>query len=114
MPSYAKVPEFGQLVEYVTQTQEVDGVCGVMINKIPITQHNLEDVRSLDAIKADYQKVEIEYKRPADLLSEKELGKLKVDYALDAKLTAVYPAQIIELLKIAASKVDVANIEVVK
>jgi hypothetical protein len=38
---YAPVPEFGQLVEYITQGPLVDEVYGVMINTVPLAAHDL-------------------------------------------------------------------------
>jgi len=107
---YESVPEFGQLVEYVTEANPVEReneiYVGAQIHPVVITQHNLEDARSLEAIKNDYLKIELEYKRTVELLPEKELDELKLDYALDAKLIAVHPVDAVDamLLKISAVK----------
>lgn len=45
----ANVPEFGQLVEYVTE--------GPVIHPVRLAQHNLDALPVLQAIQADYQKV---------------------------------------------------------
>jgi hypothetical protein len=37
MPNnYAAIPEFGQLVEYITQGPLVDGVYGIVIHAVPL------------------------------------------------------------------------------
>ena len=41
MPNYAAIPDFGQLVEYVTQGPLVDGVYGVVINTVPLVTYDL-------------------------------------------------------------------------
>ena len=100
--THAPVPDFGQLVEYVTEAKplerENDVFVGVFMNRIPITQHNLESQKVLEELKADYEHVELTCKRPVDLLSEQELNDLKKYYLLDSKLTAVHPVDAIDLL----------------
>lgn len=39
--SYTAIPEFGQLVEYVTQGPLVDGVYGAVINTVHLAEHDL-------------------------------------------------------------------------
>lgn len=39
--NYAAIPEFGQLVEYITQGPLVDAVYGVVINTVPLATYDL-------------------------------------------------------------------------
>lgn len=93
----AKVPEFSQLAEYVTESKD-----GYVINKIPLTQHDLSSKLTLTALKVDYQKLALI--RPAVALTTKELTAIKLDYALT--VGNVYPTGVIDaiLLKVSAVK----------
>ena len=97
MQTNVQVPNFSQLVEYVT--------ADYVIHPVPLTQQDLTSKLTLDAIKKDYVMLS-EIKRPAELLSTKELDALKVTYALDAKLTAVYPTDVVDAVLL---KVDVVK-----
>ena len=97
MQTNVQVPNFSQLVEYVT--------ADYVIHPVPLTQQDLTSKLTLEAIKKDYVMLS-EIKRPAELLSTKELDALKVTYALDAKLTAVYPTDVVDAMLL---KVDVVK-----
>jgi len=97
MQTNVQVPNFSQLVEYVT--------ADYVIHPVPLTQQDLTSKLTLEAIKKDYVMLS-EIKRPAELLSTKELDALKVTYALDAKLTAVYPTDVVDAVLL---KVDVVK-----
>jgi hypothetical protein len=57
MPNYATIPEFGQLVEYVTQGPLVNGTYGVVINSIPLEVQPILEPLPLQSIKTDYTKI---------------------------------------------------------
>lgn len=58
MPNnYAAIPEFGQLVEYVTQGPLVGGVYGVIINSVPLEVQSVLETLPLQSIKIDYTKI---------------------------------------------------------
>ena len=97
MQTNVQVPNFSQLVEYVT--------ADYVIHPVPLSQQDLTSKLTLEAIKKDYVMLS-EIKRPAELLSTKELDALKVTYALDAKLTAVYPTDVVDAMLL---KVDVVK-----
>jgi hypothetical protein len=58
MPNYAPIPEFGQLVEYITQAApiEQDGEIyyGLEFHHSPITRHEITDLLTLRAVLEDY------------------------------------------------------------
>jgi hypothetical protein len=56
MPNYATIPDFGQLVEYVTQGPLVNGTYGIIINPVPLENQPLETL-PLQSIKNDYTKI---------------------------------------------------------
>ena len=89
MQTNVQVPNFSQLVEYVT--------ADYVIHPVPLTQQDLTSKLTLDAIKKDYVMLS-EIKRPAELLSTKELDALKVTYTLGAKLTEVYPMDVVDMM----------------
>ena len=89
MQTNVQVPNFSQLVEYVT--------ADYVIHPVPLTQQDLTSKLTLEAIKKDYVMLS-EIKRPAELLSTKELDELKITYTLDAKLTAVYPTDVVDMM----------------
>lgn len=58
MPNYAVIPEFGQLVEYITQVvPDGNGFCGVKINTVPLEIQPILEPISVQAINIDYTKV---------------------------------------------------------
>jgi len=65
------VPDFGQLVEYITE--------GPVIHRVDLAQHSLDVLPTLDAVAADYAKVAV-LGRSADL-SAGEVGALKTALA---------------------------------
>jgi hypothetical protein len=57
MPNYATIPEFGQLTEYITQGQLVDGIYGIVIHPVPLEAQPILEPISVQAINIDYAKV---------------------------------------------------------
>lgn len=61
MPKYQKIPEFGQLVEFITQSDPVvvdgDLVFGVLINSVDFVNQPI--VEAAESLLADYEKVEV-------------------------------------------------------
>jgi hypothetical protein len=57
MPNYAAIPDFGQLVEYITQGPLVNGTYGVVVNSIPLEVQPILDPLPLQSIKTDYTKI---------------------------------------------------------
>lgn len=93
MPNYAPIPEFGQLVEYITQGPLVGGTYGVVINRVKLEAiikppeiggisagNNLP---SLQSINADYSKVHAIDPIRVPILTPSELTPVKDVIALD-------------------------------
>jgi hypothetical protein len=66
MPDYAIIPNFGQLTEFITQGPLTDGTYGIIINTVPLADHDLAGttdtlggdlVLKLQNILEDYVKV---------------------------------------------------------
>lgn len=56
MTNYEKIPEFGQLVEYITQGPLIGDTYGIVINSVPLENCTI-DSNSLNSIKIDYEKI---------------------------------------------------------
>lgn len=56
MTKYAPIPAFGQLTEYITQGDLVDGVYQVVINHVDLS--NIEVVPAAESLKQDYEKID--------------------------------------------------------
>jgi len=76
--------EFDQYIQYVTSD--------FVVHPVKLIQQDLVNKLTLDTLKVAYTKA-VQVKIPAT-----ELTELKVTYALDMKLTAVYPVDIIDVL----------------
>ena len=87
MPNYAAIPEFGQLVEYITQGPLVDGTYGVIINRVKLesiitpivmaSQTVAGNLPSLQAANADYAKINAISADRNPILSPAELTPVK-------------------------------------
>jgi hypothetical protein len=93
MPNYAPIPEFGQLVEYITQGSLVGDTYGVVINRVKLEAiikppemggipagNNLP---SLQSIKTDYTKVNAINPIRVPILTPFELTPVKTAIAID-------------------------------
>jgi len=75
MPIYEPIPDFGQLVEYITQAAPIDQDgelhYGLEFHHLPITRHETGELLTLRAILIDYVKVFLIRVRELDMdLSE--------------------------------------------
>ena len=102
---YAPIPEFGELVEYITQDapveRENDIYYGLVYHHIPIEQHALDSLIVLEAVKADYSKVDQIGRPPILSTTELEAAKAALPYhadVIEAEVTSTDPAQIINNL----------------
>lgn len=121
MPKYDAIPEFGQLVEFITQAEPVlaDGelVYGVVINSVDFVDQPI--IEAAESLLADYEKVEV--LRPIQEVPMEEIplvmDKIAEIYHSDiAKLATVTnnPKEIVSSLVVVKSYQDwVANIAVV-
>lgn len=93
MPNYAPIPEFGQLVEYITQGPLVGDTYGVVINRVkleaiikPPEMEGIpvgDNLPSLQSINADYSKVNAINPIRVPILTPSELTPVKTVIAID-------------------------------
>jgi hypothetical protein len=93
MPNYAPIPEFGQLVEYITQGPLVGDTYGVVINRVkleaiikPPEMEGIpagDNLPSLQSIKTDYTKVNAINPVRVPILTPSELTPVKTVIAID-------------------------------
>ena len=67
MQNYAPIPNFGQLVEYITQGPLVDDTYGIVFHHVSIDQHGFAEILVLHGVLEDYVKVLRVIKRVLDL-----------------------------------------------
>jgi hypothetical protein len=77
---YAAIPEFGQLVEYVTQGPLVNDVYGVVINHVKMDNFDLSNPLTNTNLQSDYSKVTAIH--PVSDLVPAELAALKINLAV--------------------------------
>jgi hypothetical protein len=93
MPNYAPIPEFGQLVEYITQGPLVGDTYGVVINRVKLEEIIKppetggipagDNLPSLQSIKTDYTKVNAINPIRVPILTPSELTPVKTVIAID-------------------------------
>ena len=121
MPKYQEIQEFGQLVEYVTQSQpvKVDGelVYGVVINSVNLVDQPI--VEAAESLLADYEKVEVLRSIPEVPAEDIPAVQVKIEESFHsdvAKLATVTsnPKEIVSSLVVVKAYPDwVPNIAVV-
>jgi hypothetical protein len=103
MPKYDAIPEFGQLVEFITQSEPVlvDGelVYGVVINSVDLVDQPI--VEAAESLLADYEKIEI--LRPIPEVPVEEIP-LVVD-----KIAAVYHSDIAKLATVTSQPKEIVK-----
>jgi hypothetical protein len=102
MPNnYAAIPEFGQLVEYVTQGSLVNGVYGVVINRVKMDNFDLSNLLMNTNLQSDYSKVTAI--RPVSDLIPAELAALKTNLAV------TYHTDVVALTVVVPNPVPIVN-----